>query len=268
MKATFDALKERVTKLNQEFAKALQLSRQLAKNKASIVVDGVPLSRVARRDFYRGIVHAIPGDKPGKLAKRTIDLNNGRGVAVFNVIDKSTQNDPKSLRVVLCIGINFGQGSSYLSNPPSLIEDLSTMRRLVVDAAKLDGSNAGNWRALYPMRINRFHLIASNFFPWITLNGWGSLNGIEETFALRLFGYPSVFKSVSALCRQLQPVLVVFHGVSNIVSRLGLEAIEAMGTSRPAEILFCDNLGRMVKANSARLAPRSSPVPRTGSIRN
>jgi hypothetical protein len=61
---------------------------------------------------------------------------------------------------------------------------------------------------------------------------------------------------VQHLVSVFKPDMLLFHYVDSLVSHLGLQVAETLAVDHPMEILFCDNLGRMVKSNSMRLLPK------------
>jgi hypothetical protein len=102
-----------------------------------------------------------------------------------------------------------------------------------------------------------FHLVAVNFFPWVTRHEWTelNLNAIAEALVLRCWGYDHPAKHIadlidligakkpgtSALADEIP--FVVFHGANCAVPYLALETI---GLLEPGDVstnyVFCDNL--------------------------
>lgn len=192
---------------------------------------------------YNGKVKGL-NDDDVLLAKRGINVDGlGNSVAVFSVVDETDGTRPEELPVMLCVGINYGQDSSYLKRLQPL-KDKTGMRSNLISALKLSDQTVPK----------SFHLVAANFFPWITPVTWQelALNCLHSALLLRAFGYSDPTKHLNGLAALLQPEWLVFHGVGNSVPVLGLQMLSQLGDTRQS-VLLCDNLGRHVSKNSVHL---------------
>lgn len=152
-------------------------------------------------------------------------------VAIGAVIDSASSQPPinnDDLPVVLVAGINYGQqsGHDYVAAPPGLY-DHSAMRPRLENAVGL----------LVPFGCAEltgedYHLVAANFFPWITRDPWtlAAPNCITEQLLVRYFGWPSPLGFIALLIQQLQIASrrckhglthIVFHGANNAVPGFG-----------------------------------------------
>jgi hypothetical protein len=178
---------------------------------------------------------------------KTTDLHG-----VLNVIDHSTQSSNPDLPVVVCVGINYTQfdedGSIQCT---SLVED-TTMRPHVIAAAAAIGKTS----SACPLPEG-FHLVATNYFPWITSKRWSDLklNSIEEALLLRCYGDSDPTKRVADLVQEVNAHSVFFHGANNCVPALALSTVRFLSSwERPQNVVLCDNLSRPFGArNSVRL---------------
>ncbi|HCN78538.1 MAG TPA: hypothetical protein DIT13_15255 [Verrucomicrobiales bacterium] len=91
-----------------------------------------------------------------------------------------------------------------------------------------------------------FHLVAANFFPWITQWTWGDLNSIEESILLRGSGHPDSVGHVVGLIQKIRPQVVMFHGANNAAPGLGWHVMDRLcGPSwnrADCKFVFSDNL--------------------------
>jgi hypothetical protein len=95
-----------------------------------------------------------------------------------------------------------------------------------------------------------FHLVATNFFPWITNLRWSqhNFNSIEEAIFLDCVGYKNPFSHLDYLFQALDGSLayLIFHGANNAVPYLGIDFARRHCTNTtipaPPKIVFCDNL--------------------------
>lgn len=217
----------------------LSSSPVLAKDMASI-----------RSTLHAGTARCYTGKVKGLidddvlLAKQGIDVDGlGNSVAVFSVVDEADGARPEELPVMLCVGINYGQDARYLRRLQPL-QDNTGMRTNLISAFKLSGHAIPK----------SFHLVAANFFPWITRVNWQdlALNCLHSALLLRAFGYSDPTTHMSNLVALIDPEWLVFHGVGNSVPVLSLQMLNQFGGTRPS-VLLCDNLGRPVSKNSVHL---------------
>ena len=163
-------------------------------------------------------------------------------VAVGALIDgdKDDLKSENDLPVVLVVGINYGQhgtaatrGHDYLHKPPGLYDDTGMTDRLeAVVRLLVDQGNS-----IVPVEKNGYHLVATNFFPWITTKLWKDCTRsvLAEELLLRYFGWPDpldfVTRLVQEFYRQCQTLNldyrkglthVIFHGAQNAAMRCGL----------------------------------------------
>lgn len=184
-----------------------------------------------------------------------ISLSNGstRGaVAVANVIDSATCNSALDLPVIVAVGINYGQqiGSNYFaSSLLNTVFDNTGMRsRFTHVITDLD--------ALCPVSEPRskgaFHLVAANFFPWITAMDWATLNfnSIEEAAFLDCFGYADPYRELNELVSLCGPIRIVFHGANNAVPYMANE-FRRRHRQPNGEIIYADNLARHSRVANA-----------------
>ena len=183
------------------------------------------------------------------------------GVAwVGSVIDNNASVDlTDDLPVVVAIGINYGQGGKYLR--PSFIKgvlDETEMRPRFANAAAQIGKAECKTASL-----QRYHLVAANFFPWITAVNWleHGFNAIEEALFIRCFGYSDPIKPLIDLivtaideaqhAKESRSYWLIFHGAQNAVPYMAFDLLTAMQKHKDwvsrmgpnlQEIVFSDNL--------------------------
>lgn len=193
--------------------------------------------------------HSVTEDEYSKL----LILNSANGsikrgrTAVGCAIDEATEKDKRDLSVIVAVGINYGQqGTTDYLNSSRLFSGIydSTEMRPRLNAA-LEALRKDCSRDDLP-KADEYHLVATNFFPWITARAWGALglNSIEETLVIKCFGYPD---PVTVLCDELKTwddPLLVFHGAENAVPYLGLELCRRLATQKALVVgtLFTSNL--------------------------
>jgi hypothetical protein len=158
------------------------------------------------------------------------------------VIDDATERIDEDLPVVLVVGINYGQGEGYLNLPVPIFDatglhpKLARVRQFVSD----QGCSAHS--------LNEpFHLVAANFFPWITSQPWSSygFNSIEEAALIFCCGHADPQQYIAELISRIGPVAVVFHGANNAVPYLGTGVVQqGLGGApwRKFQVVFSDNL--------------------------
>ena len=179
------------------------------------------------------------------LISRCLDLQVESGVsarvAVGSVLDKATEG--QDLPIVLVVGINYGQGLHYASNPTMLVENTGMLSRTKKVLEVLRGEGCCEY---LPDPKENFHLVAANFFPWITYNSWGGsgfLNAIEEAMLLKCVGHKDPVNHISHLIDRVKPIVVMFHGANNIVPSLGLIVSKSHNhTEDDMSFILCDNL--------------------------
>jgi hypothetical protein len=138
--------------------------------------------------------------------------------------------------VALCVGINYGQGPLFLAPLP--LRSVTGM----LPFAKLAIPKATG------IPLVPFHLVAANFFPWITLDEWSLTvtNALKEHLLLETCGFADPVKHISSLVALLQPEWLIFHGVGCCVPSLGMKVRNALYR----ETIFCDNLSGPPTSNA------------------
>lgn len=183
------------------------------------------------------------------LMHRCIQLSpTGKCVAVGSIIDDDLHSKEEDLPVIIAVGINYGQGSDYLLGNVGLLDSTKMRSKLlkVLESLRKECAN-------FP-ESKSFHLVAANFFPWITDNSWGeyALNSIEEMALIKCIGHEDPCEHVAELISSLEETApltaVVFHGANNSVPFLG-DALLRSVKSRAFNAIFCDNLAGSVGNN-------------------
>lgn len=200
----------------------------------------------------------VPTDHKGAIGKAqhdarclwdvALNLNVKKAMtAVLSVIDSANGTEESDVfPVVLCVGINYGQqgGRKNYSKGQGLCDNTG-MRKNLQSALNL---------ANVTMSLDESHLVAANFFPWITLKSWQNVapNCLVSALLLRSFGFEDPSSDMASLIDLLQPSCLVFHGVGNDVPMLALETLQKCQWKTP-KVLLCDNLGYHVQWNSVSL---------------
>lgn len=171
------------------------------------------------------------------------DAQGTRGsVSVGVVIDAATAQPDEDLPIVIAVGINYGQGAGYLKGGVPTFAPTGLLPKLKRVYQSLAGSSCSARDLDEP-----FHLVAANFFPWITSQPWASynFNCIEEAALLFCCGHADPQEYILELIRRINPVAVVFHGANNSVPFMGAEVVRRSIAEDPSptfEVVFSDNL--------------------------
>ncbi len=152
-------------------------------------------------------------------------------VAIGAIIDSDNDQPPTNhddLPIVLVAGINYGQqsGHDYVAAPPGLYDQTGMRPRLENAVGQLVPFECTD------LVGKDYHLVAANFFPWITREPWatGVGNCITEQLLVRYFGWPSPLGFIALLIQHLQIASrnckhglthIVFHGANNAVPGFG-----------------------------------------------
>ena len=197
------------------------------------------------------------------LARGGQTLSEGQ-VAVGWVLDQETADEDQDLKVVVAVGINYGQGPEYLDQPVPWRD--ATLMRTRLDKAAGAVQAADSEDCPHMGLLEAFHLVAGNFFPWITTNAWADhgFNGIEEALLLYCHGFADPHLYLAALLQEIgaEVTHLFFHGTNTPVPLLGTKFVQRHGDllapkNRPVDtqVIFCDNLARpsLPVANSVGL---------------
>lgn len=199
--------------------------------------------------------HCFCGRLKGKRAN-AIDLAQGSLIhgptypklyGVLNVLDQRTVDVIDALPVVLCVGVNYGQVPTSIGVG---ITDHTGMFSNLPGAAKLIADECSDCLCNLP---KDFHLVATNFFPWLSIKEWSSLrlNTIQEALLLHCFGDSDPASRVRNLIFAVKPHSVIFHGANNCVPTMALSSIRSIGPV--TNLVLCDNLSRPVTNNAVKL---------------
>jgi len=221
---------------------------------------------VAGSPCFSGRLKGIPST--GKDLEEITVLENGRKVAVVATIDKLTKEGDRDLPVVIAVGINYGQmgRTDYLSGSVDLWDATGMRTKLDKAVALANETECHCVHRNFP-NPGEYHLVSTNFFPWITQQAWDcyGFNSIEETLLIGCHGYRDPYAHIKDICQRLGGALVglVFHGANNAVPYMGAEFLRAHGaaksTAEQPDIIFCDNLAgspNQTIKNAVRLCGR------------
>lgn len=183
-----------------------------------------------------GVIGGHPVGIPGFVQKSLCNSPQRSTEAVFSVIDDAPFDD--HFPVVLCVGINYSQfkgpkgGVSHAGK--TYLHTKTGMRANVASAFNKAGKGIPA----------EYHLIASNFFPWITDQAWTSTctNRGAEAMLFHCCGYSNPVAVIGSLMNQIQPEWVLLHGVNSCAPILGIQAL-AYASLNNTTALVCDNLG-------------------------
>jgi hypothetical protein len=151
--------------------------------------------------------------------------------------ESTDAEEDRDAPVILVVGINYGQQSTapgrgwdYTQNPPGLNENTGMRPRVAAVIRLL--IEQGN--EVQPLG-QPYHLVAANFFPWITTEPWNECTRsvLTEELLLRYFGWPNALDFVGAIIQELQDraadlhpdkglTHIIFHGAQNATMRGGL----------------------------------------------
>lgn len=197
---------------------------------------------------------------------------SGKALAVGAVLDEQTVG--RDLPVAVAAGINYGQ---FYADSPGAMLNSGTWRQtgmwkrleLVLKKLNIPCANRAFDKFLAP---GSFHLVAVNYFPWITSCPWGDIgmNSIAEALVLRCWGFrhpeaavADLIAKLGSLNTQFQPgalPFVVFHGANNAVPYLALGTMRELCGSIDTKFIFSDNLARPYQpANAVLLHPICRP---------
>lgn len=166
-------------------------------------------------------------------------------VAVGAVIDDTVFSDD-DLPVVVAVGINYWQ---FGKNSQPWVKQgwrATKMRRRLDEAMRMLDGKCGFKSA------DRYHLVAVNFFPWITRSPWSNIpNSLTEALALYCWGIPKAPELIATLIKQLDTgaaeaaPIVAMHGVNNAVPALSLRVVQSVNEPTPSSVrfIYSDNLG-------------------------
>ena len=220
----------------------------------------------------------------GLFPDQIIHPNCPCSLAVGAVLDDAPTAPKLDLDVVVAVGINYTQ----FSGPDCAAKVLAPgwrstdmRKRLDLALTYLDGACfGGTIKRRFAGKIPPFHLVAVNFFPWVTRKKWTKVipNAIAEALVLRCWGYDHPAKHIADLIGSIaasnagtdtlagQVPLVVFHGAGCAVPYLALETIRllAPGNVR-TNYVFCDNL-TLPGSRLRNAVTLFSPIPGTSPV--
>lgn len=163
---------------------------------------------------------------------------NGQIAAVFSVVDNAALlagETSSELPVALCVGVNYTQWKSFGGSQP-LVDKTYMYPKATQAISKAIGGSTG-----------QFHLVAANFFPWVTVGIWShatdasgkhEINSLHEMLLLETCGFDDPVSHVRSLAEILRPQWLLFHGVDNCVPSLGNTVRKLLCR----EAIFCDNI--------------------------
>ena len=253
---TIKELKAIIAELNNKYLGELSDGKKTGTDDLASRVVLLPLGQ---RECFSGLAGSRcfcgktkGGYRSGLDLEQAIKLRPSDGskpaakVAVVAAIDQETENDPRSLKVVLAVGINYGQMGThnYLTTPVPICDKTRMRPKLQELGQFLEDKCDECFCSKLP---EKFHLVVANFFPWITQRRWGAFNSIEEALLLRCHGFNDPHAPLDDLIAKLDRDLIclVFHGANNAVPILGAEFVSRRSSSLRGlspRIVFCDNL--------------------------
>ena len=216
------------------------------------------------------------------------EIASGNSLAVGAVLDETTKTSDICLPVVVAVGINYGQFGT--SAPRCILKpdwDKTEMwRRLGLVLQRLDEEcldeqvqkRFGDKFSELDKELNKpFHLVAVNYFPWLTNDAWGDigLNAIAESLVLRCWGFDHPEAHIADLIAMISEndrgtegfvgkiPLVIFHGANNAVPYLALDTIRRAGlwgTGLFTNNIFSDNLAWASSPHNAVILLPSTPL--------
>jgi hypothetical protein len=169
-------------------------------------------------------------------------------VAVGHVLDMSSKD--QKLPVVVAIGINYTQFGSLHQYPNLLVptvDDTKTYGKVLLALSAYTGIKNG---FQLPVK-DKYHLVLTNIFPWITTTPWANLpipawNCVQESVMLARFGYRDPITELISLVFSISSHIsaVIFHRAANCVPHYGVEFGERVVAMEISTFptLLCDNL--------------------------
>lgn len=156
------------------------------------------------------------------------------GNCQFFALDTSTADNDSVLPVVIAVGANYTQGRQHLpssgtksavTTPPWIEEPLKTCRTQFINGLNAYAKKRQVWQQLaaaganMPTTIDKFHLVMTNFCPWITAQpnpsyvnspatgNWDALSSSVQAELLvnraRSRSCSLIFEHLDALCTAL-----------------------------------------------------------------
>ena len=163
-------------------------------------------------------------------------------VAHVATVDDASCSKGGDKKIILTVGINYTQFSSSPSFKWKICDN-TLMGRAVNTVLRFCGFGLSSTPTNY-------HLVATNIFPWITVDLWSSLfaNAIEEAIFLDCVGYKYPYAHLNFLIQAFGNDLeyIIFHGANNAVPYLGADFLRRHSSrpisNPPTRVIFCDNL--------------------------
>ena len=262
----------------------------------SVLEERLGITRTASYPESGAVTYAMPDGAPCHCGHATgLDRfpeelkhpQSNESLAVGAILDRATNvaGEDLDLDVVILVGINYTQfdaKAKHVVIPPDW-RDTVMWRSLGLALQDLDSKCfKGDIACRYPVDLTQlpivtpkpFHLVAVNYFPWITRSEWGAigLNSIAESLALRCWGYPNPSGHIAELISKLSVKspgdcalvgnvpFVVFHGAQNAVPYLALETMRALSPTHYTNYIFTDNLSRSWKTINAVVCHPLTPL--------
>ena len=181
---------------------------------------------------------------PSSVSAHIRSVSAGGGNCQFFGLDSTTSNTKSDFPVVVAIGANYTQDGVtlpsggtgvVLKSPPWVEEQLTSCRKNFINGLVAYHSNVNDWQNLaaagpnMPTCIENFHLVMTNFCPWITQlagasvsGNWDALSGsvqaelLTNRASLSSGGFAQVFGHLNALYGELSQSESVYwcaHGI-------------------------------------------------------
>lgn len=236
LQTTLDAFNQRAF---GQLSHRLQIA--LSSSNGSFTLPGVRFASSIPPDNVAGLFSHGRNHLPAILQRPNV--NSPEYWAVGAVLDAGLAAPSECSAVRIAVGINYWQFNSQPFSPSGWSDTKMRPRLDSAVSACWPSANGGS----------AYHLVAMNFFPWVTDRPWSKIgNALVEAFALERWGWSDPSAVVADLINSILAaevdVLVAFHGVNCVVPCSGVETRKKL--CRPAPCVWTDNLappGKKVK---------------------
>jgi len=168
-------------------------------------------------------------------------------VAVGAVIDNQIVAPETRLPVILAVGINYGQQSKhfdYVNQNVPLVASTGMRYRLQRIFHRLRKKQCP---AKAEALDNDFHLVAANFFPWITSEAWSDydFNSLEQSALIHCCGHACPEEYIVDLASRIPLHTLIFHGANNAVQFFGGSVVRKCFEKQDGaevDVIFSDNI--------------------------